>query len=133
MLNVISRIVRIKGPRPGNILRDLYNTSDHTKAESNDFLLFVQKNSDVKSCLPYGLAISSLKCEIVSPFSTKTTEVTQPCPQGSLLPSLFLVIACDNDVLLPDIAKVFQIWSTLAVFEEIAGGFEQIGNGEYFE
>ena len=71
-----------------------------------------------------GLAISSLKCE---------TEVTQPCTQGSLLPSLFVVIACNNDVVLPNIAKVFQIWSTLAVFEEIAGGFEQVGNGEYFE
>ena len=52
MLKVISRIVQIKGPRPGNILRDLYNSSDYTKAESNNFLLFVQKNSDFKSCLP---------------------------------------------------------------------------------
>ena len=33
----------------------------------------------------------------------------------SRLPSLFLVIACTVDVILPDIANVFQIWSALCV------------------
>ena len=35
-------------------------------------------------------------------------------------------------VILLDIAKAFQIWSTLAGYEELVSGFEQIGNGKIF-
>ena len=63
-------------------------------------------------------------CEIVSPFSAKTTELTQPFPQGYWFPSHFLVLSCIIDDMLPDIANEFQICLTLAGFEELAGGFE---------
>ena len=41
-------------------------------------------------------------------------------------------MACTTDVILPDIAIVFQIWSTLAGNEGLAGGFEPIRNEEMF-
>ena len=142
MLKVISRIIQIKDRgQVLNILQDLHNTSYHTKVESNNFsILFVQNNSYLKTGLPpcstflgRSSASSSPNVWNFSPFSTKTTELTQSFPQGYLLLSLFLVISCIIDDMLPDIAYVFQIWSTLAGFEELAGGLEQIRNGEYFE
>ena len=36
-------------------------------------------------------------------------------------PSLFLLISCTIDVISLFIANVFQIWSTLAGYEELAG------------
>ena len=42
----------------------------------------------------------------------------------------FLVIACTIDIISPDIANVFQIWSTLAGSDELAEIFEPIRNGE---
>ena len=40
-------------------------------------------------------------------------------------PSLFLLITCTIDVSSLFIANVFQIWSTLAGYEELAGVTEQ--------
>ena len=67
-------------------------------------------------------------------FSTKTTELAQPRPQrfpGSGL-VLFLVIARIIDVILPKMENIFQIWSMLAGYEELAGKFEPIREGEIF-
>ena len=50
----------------------------------------------------------------------------------SRLPSLFLSTSCTIDVILMDIASVFQIWSPLADNEELVRGFELIRNGEIF-
>ena len=54
MLKVISRIMQIKDRgQVFNILRDLHNTSYHTKVESDNFsILFVQNNSYLKTGLP---------------------------------------------------------------------------------
>ena len=49
----------------------------------------------------------------------------QTLPQG-LGAITFLVTSCIIDVILLDIANFFQIWSTLAGFEELARGFEPI-------
>ena len=35
------------------------------------------------------------------------------------------------NVILLDIGNAFQIWSTLAGYERLDGGFEQIRNGEF--
>ena len=42
--------------------------------------------------------------------STKTTELTQSRYRASLFPSLFLAIACTIDVILSNIANLFQAW-----------------------
>lgn len=57
-------------------------------------------------------------------------ELMQPCPQGLSVPSLFPAIARTTDVIFPDIAKVFHIWSTQAGYEELAEQFEPIRNGD---
>ena len=58
---MISRIVQIKYRGRLTSVRDLHNSSDHTKAKSNNFLLFVQKNLYFKTCLPpYVLRCSHL-------------------------------------------------------------------------
>ena len=44
---------------------------------------------------------------IVFSNSTKTTEPTQPCPQGFSVPVPFLTIACTFDVILLDITNAF--------------------------
>lgn len=142
MLKVISRIVQIKDrgrvltsseiyiilhiTRKSNPITFQYYSFKITLTWKKAYLLFLPFYAEVRLVLRW-------TCEIFSPFSTKTTKLTQPFPQGYLLPSLFLVIPCIIDDMLPDIAYVFQIWSTLAGFEELAGGFEQIRNGEYFE
>ena len=41
-------------------------------------------------------------------------------------------LACTIDVFLPNITNVFQIWSTLAGYKELARGFEPIINREIF-
>ena len=67
--------------------------------------------------------------------NTKTTELKQPRPQPELLRRcrpFFLIMASTTEVILPDIAIVFQIWSTLAGNEGLAGGFEPIRNEEMF-
>ena len=43
-------------------------------------------------------------------------------PRGSRLPSLILAVACTFDVILPEIADLFQIWSTLAGYEDFSRG-----------
>ena len=43
---------------------------------------------------------------------------------------LFQAISCSIDVILPDIPNTFQIWSTLANYEELIGEFGPIRNGE---
>ena len=48
------------------------------------------------------------------------------------LPSLFLTITCTIDVIVPDIVNVFYVWSTLAGYEELAGGFQPKRNREIF-
>ena len=42
--------------------------------------------------------------------STKTTELTQSRYRASLFRSLFLAIACTIDIILSNIAKLFQAW-----------------------
>ena len=44
----------------------------------------------------------------------------------------FLIMACTTDVILLDIAIVFQIWSPLTGNQGFAGGFEPIRNEEMF-
>ena len=44
--------------------------------------------------------------------------------------SFFWGLLCTFDVTVPDIANFFQIWSTLAGYEEITVGFEPITNIE---
>ena len=53
-------------------------------------------------------------------------------PRASRLRNFFLAIACTADVILPEIARVSQMWSKLAGHEELSGGFEPITNGEIF-
>ena len=43
-----------------------------------------------------------------------------------------LPIDYNTDVILPDITNVFQIWQTLAGYEELARGFQPIKNREIF-
>ena len=43
-----------------------------------------------------------------------------------------MAISCIIDVVLPDIANAFQIWSLLTGYEELAGEVEPNGNGEIF-
>ena len=43
---------------------------------------------------------------------------------------LYWGLLCTVDVTVPDIANFFQIWSTLAGYEEITVGFEPITNVE---
>ena len=52
--------------------------------------------------------------------SNRTTVLTQP--RASLLPSVFGAISSTIDVILPDIAIVFQILPKPAGCEELAGG-----------
>ena len=54
--------------------------------------------------------------------TSKTDELMQTLPQGLG----FLVTLCIIDVILLDIPNLFQIWSTLVGFEELAMGFEPI-------
>ena len=53
-----------------------------------------------------------------------------PVSRVSRSPSLFLAISCTIDVILLDIANVFRILSPLDDYEELAGWFESIRNGE---
>ena len=50
--------------------------------------------------------------------------------QDSRLPVFFWGLLCTVDVTVLDIANFFQIWSTLAGYEEITVGFEPITNVE---
>ena len=58
------------------------------------------------------------------PTSINVKFVSSTSSQGPQLPSPFLAISYTIDVILLDIANVFQIWSALAGFKEIAVGFE---------
>ena len=48
----------------------------------------------------------------------------------SRLSVLYWGLLCTVDVTVPDIANFFQIWATLAGYEEINVGFEPITNVE---
>ena len=50
--------------------------------------------------------------------------------RASRLPGLFLLLSCTIDVILSDIAHIFQIWSMLAGYEEFSGEFEPSRNEE---
>ena len=59
----------------------------------------------------------------------ETAELTKACLQSF---QVYCVAILHIEVILPDIADVLQIWSTLAGYEEIAEWFEPIRNGEIF-
>ena len=80
-----------------------------------------------------GPAISSRIVWNVPPFWTAVRKQRNLVPWASRLSSLFLAIVMYYWRHFPDIAKVVQIWSTLAGYEELAVGFnEPIRNGEIF-
>ena len=58
------------------------------------------------------------------PTSMNVKFLSSTSSQGPQLPSPFLAISYAIDVILLDIANVFQIWSALAGFKEIAVAFE---------
>ena len=68
-----------------------------------------------------------VKCSAILSYSTKTM---QTLPRTSRLSVLYWGLLCTVDVTVPDIANFFQIWSTLAGYEEITVGFEPITNVE---
>ena len=63
--------------------------------------------------------------------STKTAKLTQPRPQGfqATVPFSDNSMCYSYYVNLRDTANVFQIWSTLVGYRELAGGFEPIRHG----
>ena len=58
--------------------------------------------------------------------ATSSPGLLRPCRP------FFLLMACTTDVILLDIAIVFQIWSPLTGHEGLAGRFEPIRNEEMF-
>ena len=63
--------------------------------------------------------------------TTKTRTIKRNnISRASRLPSLFLLLSCTIDVILSDIAHIFQIWSMLAGYEEFSGEFEPSRNKE---
>ena len=74
-------------------------------------------------------AVLRITCENVHHFSPalpKQLSLHNPVYRASRLPCLFPARAWIIDVILWDIANVFQIWSTLAGYEELARVFEPI-------
>ena len=71
-------------------------------------------------------------CEICRYFLW-LAELTHLFHKASRLPGVFLLLSSTIDVNLSDIANLsFQIWSTLAGDEELAGGIKPITNGKIF-
>ena len=62
-----------------------------------------------------------------------TTTTSQPCPQVFLADrSIIWQFCCTIDVISSHIAKFFQIWSTVASYDELCLGFQLIRNIEIF-
>ena len=73
-------------------------------------------------------------CEFSPHFLSNDWTKCKLVPRASRMPCLFLAIACCIDAILSwNFANVFQTWSTLAGYQELARGFWSIREGEYFE
>ena len=68
--------------------------------------------------------------QTVAPFCTALQKQRKFFPGLFGCRSFFWRLLCTIDVTVPDIANVFQIWSTLAGYEEIAVLREPITNVE---
>ena len=85
--------------------------------------LFLANSLPTSSC-----EASEMFCHFVL-----TTKPTQPRPQVfSVNCKVFWQLCCGIDVIFSHIAKFFQIWSTVAGYDELSMGFEPIRDGEIF-
>lgn len=69
----------------------------------------------MQTCLPRWVLSFPLPEKLFSDSSCHPS----PVPRTSRLPWLFLAIAFTFDVILPDLKNIFQIWLTLARYEEL--------------
>ena len=79
-----------------------------------------------------GLFLKSMHSDGCSAILYCSTKTTQTLIRASRLPSIFFGITLHYWRHFLDVVNVLQIWSTLAVCQEFAAGFEPSRNGKIF-